>query len=204
MTWNYEAADYLSFGGNAAEAAKSVLKDGPIGLHWRPDVAKVFRACGENADLRGIKTSCGVDASACWYWAGRRFSIPRGKMAPHGHIGGVLVGPSGWVEIDTEFWIPADGSARPDVGDILTFGHRLSDTHHVETVMEARDDHTVLTAHGGASPTYGELMHAGIQADHAKIKRSNGTMMKMGAGFKELTGVSGWYSARAFAKAHGL
>jgi len=206
VTWSFERPDFLSFGGAAAAVAASVLSDGPIGLHWRPDVALIFRACGEpGCDLRGIQTSCAVDASACWGWAGRKHTLPRGKMKPHGHIGGPIVTAQGWLELDAKYWIPNDGTAAPDIGDIPTFGplHRLDLTHHVELTM-AYADGLITTAHGGDSPNYGELVQAGIQNDKDAIKRANGTVMRMGAGPKAMTGISGWFSAAMVAEAEGL
>lgn len=209
MAFNYEPAGFLTFGGNAAQCAKDLLADGSIGLFWRPDVARIFRACGEaGCELVGVKTSCGVDSSACWDWAGRPHTIARGKgVWQGGHIGGSLVGSHGWLECGPQHWVRNDGSAMPDVGDIITFGTHLEDTHHVELVVEAQPDaRTILTAAGGQSPDKAMLEQAGIWGHHDKTVAANGTVMRMGAGPKDLDGhgISGWFSARSVAAAEGL
>jgi len=199
MTWTYEPADYLSFGGNAAEAAQEALKDGPFGLFWRRDMARAFQACGQNIDLSGIHTTCAVFASAAWHWAGRKVRTRKG------HIGGPIL--NGWLEglnAPGPYWVPNDATSFPETGDIICYGSEPRLIHHVELSLDKSTDGTILTAHGGDSPTYGELVQAKIAGDKAKIHAANGTVARIGAGRKEMHGICGWFSAAKVAEAEGL
>lgn len=193
-----------SFGEMAALAAVDALTvDGQpaiFGAFWRRDAARVFQACDEAIDLSEIHTTCAVFASACWYWGGRRPLRHSRKSC----IGSGIVGDREWLQCGAEYFVLNDGRAVPEVGDLPLFGPSLSLVHHVEIAVEVTADGLVRTAHGGGSPSYADLVAAGIQNDPDRIKRANGTVAALGTEPRRLAGCCGWMSAAKCAAAEGI
>jgi hypothetical protein len=199
MSFDFQPNRLTPFGERAAAAAVAALSDGPMGLFWRRDVARAFQACGFDVDLSAVHTTCAIFASSCWHWAGRQCK------ARASHIGGPMLG--GWLEglhAPGPYWVARASGQTPEVGDILCHGANIPSIHHVDMVRAVRADGWIQTAHGGGSPTYPELVAAGIADDPAKIHLANGTVARLGDWEPLPPDVIGWFSARAVAQAEHL
>lgn len=195
-----------------ARCAREALADGSMGCYVRAEDYEDFISCGFSpalappfsaANIRTIRTSCGVFARAVLHNSGVWPSTRAGK------VGDPLIG--GWLQ-GLSFSHPAFVKAagrngpQPDPGDVFYLEYSLSGpgtSGHVGVFVERTPEGLWTTAEGGGSPSPTEAK--GLT--EAQILQTNGTMCRLSPAPKDIWGhlslnriMLGWFKADKLAE----